>query len=202
MRVIPLLLLVMGALPMAAFAAPKDRSHQATPAAAETESDSGFTAVSLGISAPTFMGNAFQTYQLNSPVGVVAEGWMNAGWIAKDLQFHASIGFEPMGIRGTTMGLMTLYGMIGMQIQKGHFTNEWTPFFSADLGAVYAALSMPGTAPGIGNYSTTFAFQGTPGVDIPVYDSFGVVAELPVRFIFSRSILVVLDPTISLRYKL
>jgi hypothetical protein len=161
----------------------------------------GFGGVSLGASYPTALGNSYST--LNSRVGVQAEAWLNAGFLPPILQFHFSTFYESFYLRNQTSVNMPTVGLLGgIQLQSPEHGSVVSSFIALDVGAVYNSLSFSSVASAVTNNALNFAAQVVPGIDVPIYKSFGIQAEAPIRIVFFRQPWVVLDAVVSLRLKL
>jgi len=149
------------------------------------------------------MGNAYQTLMTSTPVGFQGEIWMDASWIASGFQLHSSLYYEPLIVRNfSNIHIDTVTGFVGLEFQNGEFGTRFTPFFAADVGLMYDRMHFTDVTTESANAAMSFTNQFVAGFDLPIYGRFGVVGEFPIRIIYLRNILVVLDPSISVRFRL
>ncbi len=160
-------------------------------------------AVSAGISQPEAMGYNYET--LDGGVGLTADLMMELPVMKSNItQLQFSFGYDSYSIRNqTNLGLRVFEVLGGVQfINTKDYLHTITPFFGFQIGAAYNSLAYSGATAATSNSSMAFATQVAPGLDIPVYDLFGVVLQMPVKVLLFKSNIVSISPSISLRIKL
>ena len=89
----------------------------------------------------------------------------------------------------------------GIQVNSGNYLHSFSTFFTAQIGGVYDWMTFSNAANATSNSAMAFAAQVIPGFDLPVWESLGLVAEMPAKFLFLKSTMVVWSPSIQLRYR-
>jgi hypothetical protein len=160
------------------------------------------SSVGVAVSAPQPMGDASQV--LNRPIGFEAEASLDTpAFMPKDVDFFLSLSYQPYTIKNLASTSINFFGFYGgLQLWGEPSAFKIRPFFAAELGGVYDALSFAGVSSATSNSNLAIALQAVPGLDIPIYSHVGGYIELPITAVFQKTTLAIWNATFGLRWRL
>lgn len=166
----------------------------------DQQTDTGLLAASFGISSPVPMG--FNYESLTSGIGYQFEAVLGMSFMPAQTHLQFTLDYDPYSVRNqTSLGINMFDYFGGIQVYSGNYLHSFSSFFTAQIGGVYDWMTVSNASNASANSSMAFAAQVIPGFDLPVYEAFGIVGEMPVKFLFLKSTMVVWSPSIQVRYR-
>jgi hypothetical protein len=163
--------------------------------------------VGAGVTLPQPLSSQGELF--NRPLGGAAQLWLKPpSFFPESVSLSLSGEFLPFQLKSVgpsgsiKLNLYMIGGYAGFTLWGNPSFLGMRPYFSAQMGALYDYLTIPGSSGAISNTGTAFALRAAPGLDFPLVSGLGVMVELPITVAFFKSTLSIWESTFSLRWKL